>query len=130
MKRVWLEVVAVIIMGTVKSVLLVMVLTSMFACATGTWASKPPSEKAIVLLTDFRFSWDEACTQEWLRCDVTQYADQAVDIAIDTIKAHPETWKSAAIQVIEGIRSRAQVNDLLGRWAPWLDILRAAIEMI
>ena len=105
------------------------VLVTAIGCTTG-FNAKPPQERAIIILTAFEASWDEACTVEWLRCDVTAYADQITNAAIEVIQKNPQTWKSQALAVITAIQSRAQVNDLLGRWAAWLDVARAAIESI
>lgn len=89
-----------------------------------THKSDTPAQKAITILSDFKWGVDEAGTFGNLPAGDVKIVDDAVQVAIDTVNAHPTTAKDAITTAIAAIRH--DVTDVTSI-EPFLDAAAALV---
>lgn len=91
-----------------------------------THKSDTPAQKAITILSDFKWGVDEAGTTGYVPAVDVKIVDDAVQIAIDTINAHPTNAKDAVTAAVASIRKDLPAADVM-ILEPFLD---AAVALV
>ena len=98
---------------------------SVTACAS--LRGQPKSQQALILLSDFKWGVDAAGSQLWLDAKDVQTADDAVQVAEDTITRMPSSWKEATSAALTSIAQRVSTPV---KWQPYLGAAQAVLALL
>ena len=104
-----------------KFILSIVLATSLAGCATlGKIVHQvcpTPVVCATSIITDFIGGVDAAGQQEWLSAADVSIADQAATVALDTVAASPNGWKSTVQTFLTTVQSSVSTP---AKWEPYI----------